>query len=106
MMRMLEFPILNLINEHLLPNFVDCSLRLAGYVIFVLAPFPKIGYAVMPPIVSMAIGGLACPITLGVFLLNLNQLRRIVEEQWRLEFKCKTNYQKYYVKNHLCELDR
>jgi hypothetical protein len=57
MMKMLELPILNLINEYLLPNFVDCSLRLAGYVIFVQAPFPKIGYAVMPPIVSIAIGG-------------------------------------------------
>jgi hypothetical protein len=57
MMRMPDLPIPNLINEYLLPNFVDCSLRLAGYLIFVLAPFSKTGYAVMPPIVSIAIGG-------------------------------------------------
>ena len=74
--------------------------------IFVLAPFPKIGYTVMPPIVSIAIRGLACPIPLGVFLLNLNQLRRIVEELRRVEFNCKTIYQKYDLMNHLCELDK
>lgn len=76
------------------------ALLLAGSVIFVLGAFATAGYAVLPPIlkyrnsmiVTIAIGGLVCVISLGVFLHNLYQLR---PEWWRtnvdkrLELKCK-----------------